>query len=423
MRSGRKRVARAAPRHGSRMGGGGGERARPRGLAMPGGRGHLPATFTAPGMDYTYVDTPEGLRRMVDELRDLPLIAADTEAAGYHRYFDRLSLVQVSSREATWLIDPLAIDDLGPLAELFEDPAIETIFHDADYDLRILDRDAGLRLAGLFDTQTAAAFLGERQLGLGNIVEKYLGLKLPKEFQRADWAERPLSAGMKEYAATDTAHLPALRDRLVEALEAKGRMGWAREEFQRRELTRWTENEDGREAFMRMKGTRDLTPRGLAILRELHEWREGVARERDQATFRILGNQALLEMAASPPQRESDLPSVTGISEGLAQRRGREIMAAVRRGQAVPDADLPRFPPAKRWDRDVELEARTERLKTARNAVAEKIDLDPGFLMSRALLEEVARAVPRTAEALAAVPGVRGWQVEALGPALLKALK
>jgi ribonuclease D len=374
-------------------------------------------------MDYTYVDTPEGLRRMVDELRDLPLIAADTEAAGYHRYFDRLSLVQVSSREATWLIDPLAIDDLGPLAELFEDPAIETIFHDADYDLRILDRDAGLRLAGLFDTQTAAAFLGERQLGLGNIVEKYLGLKLPKEFQRADWAERPLSAGMKEYAATDTAHLPALRDRLVEALEAKGRMGWAREEFQRRELTRWTENEDGREAFMRMKGTRDLTPRGLAILRELHEWREGVARERDQATFRILGNQALLEMAASPPQRESDLPSVTGISEGLAQRRGREIMAAVRRGQAVPDADLPRFPPAKRWDRDVELEARTERLKTARNAVAEKIDLDPGFLMSRALLEEVARAVPRTPEALAAVPGVRGWQVEALGPALLKALK
>ncbi|HET6232241.1 MAG TPA: ribonuclease D [Longimicrobiaceae bacterium] len=373
-------------------------------------------------MDYTYIDTPEGLRQVVERLRDLPLIAADTEAAGYHRYFDRLSLVQLSSRDEHWLVDPLAIDDLGPLAELFEDPAIETIFHDADYDLRILDRDAGLRLVNLFDTQTAAAFLGERSLGLGNVVEKYLGIKLAKEYQRADWAERPLTEGMKQYATTDTAHLPDLRDKLREALEAKGRMHWAEEEFRRRELTRWAEQEDGREAFLKVKGARDLAPRGLAILRELYEWREKVARERDQATFRVLGNQALLEMSAAPPQSEADLPRVTGISEGLAQRRGRDIMAAVRRGLEVPDGELPRFPPAKRWDRDPELEARTEALKHARNVRAEEIDMDAGFVMSRALLEEVARARPATREALEKVPGVRRWQVEAIGDALLKVL-
>jgi ribonuclease D len=375
-------------------------------------------------MDYTYIDTPGGLRDAVARLRDLPLVGADTEAAGYHRYFDRLSLVQLSSADGQhFLIDPLAIDDLGPLAELFEDPVVETIFHDADYDLRILDRDAGLRVVGLFDTQVAAAFLGERSLGLGTIVEKYLGLKLPKEFQRADWAERPLSEGMKQYAATDTAHLPALRDRLVEELERKGRMAWAREEFARRELIRWTEPDDTREAFLRMKGARDLAPRGLAILRELHEWRERVAKERDQATFRILGNQALLEMSAAPPAAERDLVRVTGISEGLAQRRGREILAAVRRGQEVPDGELPRFPPARRWERDPEHDARVERLKEIRNRRAEVLDLDPGFLMSRALLEDVARAKPGTPEALEAVPGVRRWQVEAIGADLLKGLK
>lgn len=374
-------------------------------------------------MEHTYVDTPEQLREVVARLRDLPLIAADTEAAGYHRYFDRMSLVQLSSRTEHFLIDPLAIEDLAPLAELFEDPAIETIFHDADYDLRILDRDAGLAVAGIFDTQIAAAFLGERSLGLGTIVEKHLGLKLPKEHQRADWAERPLTDGMKEYAATDTAHLPALRDKLRSALEETGRLAWAEEEFRRREQTRYVEPDESREAFLRIKGARDLPPRGLAILRELHAWREGVARERDQATFRILGNQSLLELSATPVADESSLSTITGLSEGLAQRRGREIMAAVRRGLDVPEAELPRFPRGQRHERDAEMDARIEALKAARNRRAEELDLDGGFLMSRATLEEVARAHPRSLDDLAAVPGVRRWQCEAIGAALLSALR
>lgn len=379
--------------------------------------------FYARSMDYEYIERPDRLTTLVDELRGEPLLGADTEAAGYHRYFDRLSLVQLSTRHRNYLIDPFEVGDLSALGELFADPAVEKIFHDADYDVRILDRDAGLRISGLFDTQIAAAFLGERQLGLGNIVEKYLGLKLPKEFQRADWAERPLSAGMKEYAATDTAHLPDLRDRLKEALQEKGRMHWAEEEFLRREQTRWTEPEDGREAFMRIKGARDLPPRGLAILRELHEWREGVARERDQATFRILGNQSLLEMSATPPADVRDLPRVTGVSEGMAQRRGREIIAAIRRGLAVPEEELPRWPRSPRWERDLELEARVEALKDARTRVANQLELDPGFLISRATLEEIGRAQPGTLEALEAVPGVRRWQVEAAGEALLKVIR
>jgi ribonuclease D len=373
-------------------------------------------------MDYAYIETPEELQRTVARLRGEPLLAVDTEAAGYHRYFDRLSLVQISTRSEHFLVDPFTVGPLEPLRELFEDPAVETVFHDADYDLRILDRDAGLRVAGIFDTQIAAQFLGERQLGLGNLADKYLGLKLPKEFQRADWAERPLSEGMKEYAATDTAHLPALRDTLRAQLEQLGRLAWAEEEFTRREGTRWSDPDDGREAFLRMKGARDLTPRGLAILRELHAWREGVARERDQATFRILNNQALLEMSAAPPQDVAAMRGVTGLSEGMVSRRGREILAAVRRGLAVPDEELPRFPRSPRWERDLEFEDRVERLKQARNRAAEALGLDPGFAMGRTLLEDVARALPKDRAALTAVPGVRRWQVEALGDALLRAL-
>ena len=374
-------------------------------------------------MDYEYIDDARGLRDLVDRLREEPVVGADTEAAGYHRYFDRLSLLQFSTRDRNFLLDPFQVEDLSPLAAVLEDPSIEKVFHDADYDLRILDRDAGLRLSGLFDTQIAAAFLGERALGLGTIVENYLGLKLPKEYQRADWAERPLTEGMKEYAATDTAHLPELRDRLRAALEQKGRLAWAEEEFRRREQTRWAEPEDGREAFMRVKGARDLSPRGLAILRAVYEWREGVARERDQATFRVLGNQTLIELSASPPQGQRDLPSYNGISEGLAQRRGRDIMAAVRAGQEVPEDELPRWPRGPRFERDLEQEARVEALRQARTRRADELELDPGFLIPRAALEEIARAQPTTLDALGDVPGVRRWQVEAVGDAMLGALR
>jgi ribonuclease D len=373
-------------------------------------------------MRYETIEDEGALKATVERLRGEPLLGVDTEAAGYHRFFDRMSLVQLSSRGENFLVDPLAIDDLSPLAELFEDPAVEKVFHDADYDLRILDRDAGMGIRGLFDTQIAAAFLGERQLGLGNIVEKYLGLKLPKEFQRADWAERPLSAGMMEYAATDTAHLPDLRDRLKEALEERGRLHWAEEEFRRREGTRWSEPEDRKEAFMRIKGARDLAPRGLAILRELHAWREEVARERDQATFRILSNQALLELSAAPRSSVRELASVTGISEGMAQRRGRDILAAVERGQAVPEEELPRWPRGPRFERDPELEARVESLRDARSRAADRLELDAGFLIARATLEEIAKARPADRDALAQVSGMRAWQVEAAGDALLAAL-
>ena len=129
---------------------------------------------------------------------------------------------------------------------------------------------------GLFDTQIAAFFLGERSLGLGAVVEKFLGISLPKAYQRADWAERPLTEGMRDYAATDTAHLPELRDRLREELVRVGRAHWAEEEFARKQETRWSAPNGADEGFLKIKGARDLSPRGLAVLRELHAWRESV---------------------------------------------------------------------------------------------------------------------------------------------------
>ncbi|HSD31283.1 MAG TPA: ribonuclease D [Gemmatimonadales bacterium] len=374
---------------------------------------------------YRYVDTPAALDEVIAAARAAPLAAVDTEAASFHRYVDRVYLVQLSTRTATAIIDPLALHDLGPLGALLADPAVEKVFHDADYDLRILDRDYQFRARRLFDTRIAAQLLGEPAIGLAALLEKYAGVRLAKTHQRADWSQRPLSPAMLAYAADDTGHLPDLRDALRARLESAGRLAWAEEEFVRLEDLRWSGpgGADGAEASLRIKGAKALQPRQLAALRELVAWRDTVAAERDTALFRIIGNEALLAVSQALPRSLDALGQVRGLPASLARRYGQPLVTAVGRALALPEHELPKRERGPRVARDPELEARVERLKTARNVVAQRIGLDPGVLCGKATLELIARARPRELAELAQVSELRRWQVTVLGEALLPALK
>src|SRR4051812_4832810 len=240
------------------------------------------------------------LDRLLQQLSQEPLLAVDTEAASFHRFRDRVYLLQLSSRQETAIVDPLAVSNLNSFGAVLADPAIEIVFHDADYDLRLLDREYGFRATNIFDTRIAAQLLNEPGVGLSALLEKYLGVRLDKRFQRADWSARPLSPEMLEYAASDTRSLPKLRDILKGQLEARGRLGWAREEFALLDDIRWSPPE-GEPGFLRLKGAKALKGRELAILRELHRWREEVAQRSDRATFRILNNEPMLTMSRQPP--------------------------------------------------------------------------------------------------------------------------
>ncbi len=154
-----------------------------------------------------YVASPQALAEVAAALRREPRLGVDTEAASFHRFRDRIYLIQVSGKSDTALIDPLAVTDLAPFGALLTDPQIEKVFHDADYDLRVLDRDYAFRAARLFDTRISAQLAGEPAIGLAALVEKYVGVKLDKEHQKADWSRRPLPPPMLAYAAADTQHL------------------------------------------------------------------------------------------------------------------------------------------------------------------------------------------------------------------------
>ena len=352
-----------------------------------------------------------------------PLLAVDTEAASFHRFEDRVYLLQMSSRSRTAIVDPLAVADFSRLAALLADGAIEIIFHDADYDLRLLQRQYGIRAARLFDTRIAAQFLNEPGIGLAALLEKHLGVILNKKYQRADWSARPLSSEMLAYAATYTHHLPALRDLLRTELESRGRLTWVEEEFELLEGVAWAPADAAEPSYLRLKGAKALKGRELALLRSLYDWREATARRLDRASFRILNNEPLFEMAKTPPSTLEELQRVRGVGPETIARRGGEILDAIQQAMAIPEHDLPRLPRVPRRPPDPAFDARLERLKAARNAVALRLDLAPGVTCPNGTLEEIARRVPTRVEELEGVPGLRRWQREAFGEELLAASK
>lgn len=349
-------------------------------------------------------------------------MAVDTEGASFHRFVDRIYLLQLSTLDRHAIIDPLRVPAPGKLGELLESREVEVVFHDADYDLRLLHQDYGWRVTNIFDTRIAAQLLGIKAFGLAALLEQFFGLKLDKKHQRADWSMRPLTEEMLDYAAQDTLHLLELREKLRSQLQKKRRLEWAKEEFARLEGTRW-EEEDPSLAFLRIKGARDLTRRELAVLRELTTWRDEVARAQDKSTFRIVTNEVLLALSRAMPSSAKALEGTRGLNVRLVEQRGAQLLEAVGRGVSIPESELPRFPKAARWERDPDFDEIVSRLKRARDEAASRLELDPGVLFSRERLEAVARRKPAKVEDILEVPGVRRWQVEELGEAFVRALR
>ena len=342
-------------------------------------------------------------------------IAIDTEAASFHRYVDRVYLVQVGSDHELALVDPLTVEDLSPIGSLLSDPALEVVFHDADYDLRILNRDYGFVARNVFDTRIAAQLAGEDSVGLGALLDKYFQVAVNKKFQRADWSRRPLTQEMTAYAADDIRYLLPLRDRLSDRLRGMNRFEWAEEEFSLLQDLRWTQPIDDANAFLRIKGSKALPRRALAVLRELHAWREATARKFDRAPFRILGNAALINLARAAPRSLKRIANTPGIPASAIKRYGPELLRAVTAGLAIPAQDLPRQHKVARPVSDHAYDQRLDRLKALRNRRAKEIDMESGLLCPNGTLQAVARVAPGTIDQLESVTEMRRWQRLVLG--------
>jgi ribonuclease D len=368
-----------------------------------------------------WVRTDAELQALLRSLSACRALALDTESDSLHHHREKVCLVQIASdRGESWLLDPLGGLDPRPLAPLLADPAVAKVFHGADYDVTTLKRDFGFTLGGLFDTMIAARFLGLPEIGLMALARSELGVTLTKESQKDDWSVRPLTPAQEAYALADVQHLLALRDKLTEPLRALGRLSWVEEECVAVAALPAARREPDPEGWQRVKGVRRLPPRGLAVAREVHAWRESLAEATDVPAFKLMGSETLLALAVAPPASEDELLKVRGLT-GRARSRASAVLAAVARAMALPESALPRLPAAPRPFVPEPVRRRIEALRKWRAEEAARLRLDVSVVLPQRLLERVAEAAPASVADLHLIEGFRRWRAEAFGPAVLAA--
>lgn len=357
------------------------------------------------------------LHQAADSLLRQSVVAVDTESNSLHAYREQVCLIQFSTSQTDYLVDPLALSDLSPLAPLFGDPHIEKVFHAAEYDLITLKRDFGFAFANLFDTMVAARILGWEEVGLGAILKAEFGVQLDKRYQRANWGQRPLPADLMNYARLDTHYLIPLQQRMKAALHAAGRWSLAEEDFRRLPNVNGRDPEEGEEAWWRINGSYDLPPQQAAILQELCRYRDRVARTINRPIFKVIGDRALLEIAKAAPKDFSALGQIATLHPRIIQRHGEALLRAVRRGSSAG----PIFPPRLPRPNDQYL-ARLEALRLWRKTTAQQMGVGSDVVMPRDLLYILAGENPRSREELANILNQAPWRLERFGDDLLKLL-
>jgi ribonuclease D len=371
-----------------------------------------------------YIDNQADLLAWVEHLARADVIAVDTESDSLHRYREKVCLIQMTALGQDALIDPLAVDDLSCLGEMFADPRRVKIFHDACYDLVSLSRDFGYRFAGLFDTMLASRILGQREFGLAVILKQRFGFGADKRLQRSDWAARPLSAEQVSYARYDTHFLPQLYVQLTSELHERGRLDWAREEFARLPdiASRVTPRSAGVDpnGFWRVRGVKALSPAAKGRVRALWLMRERLAERLDRPPFKVLGDQVLLDLAEAPPDSLDTFEPRPGLRRAGVDRFGAEIMRALHDAKPVNGGPPPGSGRRRRSGRflDPDVRDRFEALRAMRREKAEALGIDPEVALGNAVLEEFARHPPQTVAEVTARPELQGWRLPIFAEAI-----
>jgi ribonuclease D len=288
----------------------------------------------APAPTPILIADPPGLAQLAEALRAEPVVALDTESNSFHVYKERVCLLQISTPAGDWILDPLAVDVRG-LGEVLCDGR-ETVLHGADYDVRCLRREYGWQFPHLFDTMAAARRLGRTALGLSALVEAQFGVKLSKAFQRSDWGHRPLTPDQLAYAALDTHFLLALHARLTAELVERNALDAARGEFTRIAAAEFRERVFDPEGYRKVKGARELDAEGRRILRSLYLAREERARAADRPPFKVLGEQAMLDLARRRPRTDEAIRDIPGVTPSVLRRMGDAILRAMQGEDPAP---------------------------------------------------------------------------------------
>ena len=289
------------------------------------------------------ISTPEALQELCHALSKGDYIAIDTEFLREKTYYARLCLIQVANDDVIACVDPLALQDLTPLWDVFFDTRILKVLHASRQDLEIIHDLTGRVPTPIFDTQIAATVAGhEESIGYSRLVESICGEQLDKTLSRTDWSRRPLSAEQIRYAEDDVRHLRPIFKKLRAELIDTGRMQWLEDDFEYlSNPALYTTNPV--EMFRKVKRGQMLRPKQLAVLRELAAWRETAAMQLDKPRKWLIDDDTLFEIARHPPATLEALAQIRGMNEAGLKKWGKQILAATEQGLAIPESERPQW--------------------------------------------------------------------------------
>lgn len=296
------------------------------------------------------IQTESDLNLLVKKARQTDAVALDTEFVWERTYYPQLGLIQLAlSDEDCYLIDPLAIDDLSPLGKLLSDRGVIKILHDAPQDLSILQRATGAVPQNIFDTRLAAGFSNlPATLSLANLIKELLDIDLAKKETRTNWLKRPLTKAQTEYALDDVRYLRAIRVILLSRIIGPKIKSWLQEELNfLNNPANYNGFGDG-SRYRKIRGASILDRQGLAILKNLAIWRNGMAQKLDRPRGHVIKDDGLVDIAKTQPRQVDDLQPKTALSDKAINRYGKNIIAIV---SATLDQDESTYPKPKKKTR------------------------------------------------------------------------
>jgi len=364
------------------------------------------------------ITTLEDLDDLAKRILASPMVAVDTESDSLYSYNEKICLVQFSLPGDDYIVDPLATYSLEPLADVFASPAVEKIFHGADYDLVSLKRGYGFHFANIFDTMLASRILGYKNCGLAALLAEKLNLQIDKSMQRSDWGHRPLSQEQLAYACLDTRYLLTLHDLLLEELQQAGREQEAREAFAELANLEPRPRFFDPDGFWSIKGVGDLDESGQRIVRALYRWREDQARWEDRPVFKIISDRCLVALAKEQPLTSEALRRSHILSDYQLMRYGSQVVDIIARAKRSKDP-LHRPHRQSRERPDETSLIIYEKLRAWRKQRAGERGVEPDVVASNDLLMALANQRPRTLAELESIAGLGHWRRSQYGAELI----
>ena len=333
---------------------------------------------------YRFIKTQQKLEELCEELEKYDVIAIDLECENnLHHYGSYISIIQISTKNKNYVVDVIELKKIEPLKKILEDENIQKIFHDVSFDLRILKYEFKIEPKNLFDTQIAALLIGEKNVGLASLLEKYFSVKKESKFQMADWTKRPINPEMISYAVKDTAYLIKLKDEIEKKIKQLGREEWLRQELKHLEEKEYEHKEF---VFEDMKGVSKLEPEEKIFAQKIYDEREKIAKKLDKPVHRIIPNKKIIEFSKNPPKTKEEWENLKGMHPAI-KRKLKTIYYKSKKEKIKPEQKIKK----ERKNYTEKQKEQLQELEDVRVKLGQKLGIEPYLIMSKEQVHETVR--------------------------------